>query len=110
MINFDITKIDTEFDKSVVLDGDTGEIFLDPTSEVLKKVEEGLNKIKKLRKSYNQDSITDLGIELRANIGSSEELNAFNDDQIKSVGLFRSEFVYIDRSSKSVESWFSLVA
>ena len=100
MINFDITKIDLNFDKSVVLDGDTGEIFLDPTSDVLKKVEEGLNKINKLRESYNQDSIKDLGIELRANIGSSEEINAFTDDNIKSVGLFRSEFVYIDRSSK----------
>ena len=100
VINFDISKIDTDFDKSVVLDGDTGEIFLDPTSDVLKKVEEGLNKINKLRESYNQDSIKDLGIELRANIGSSEEINAFNDDHIKSVGLFRSEFVYIDRSSK----------
>ena len=49
VINFDITKIDSDFNKSVVLDGDTGEIFLDPTSDVLKKVEEGLNKINKLR-------------------------------------------------------------
>ena len=100
MINFDITKIDANFNKSVVLDGDTGEIFFDPTADVLKKVQEGMNKIDKLKESYNHDSIKYLDIELRANIGSSEEIDAFDDDRIKSVGLFRSEFVYIDRSSK----------
>ena len=87
VINFDISKIDTDFDKSVVLDGDTGEIFLDPTSDVLKKVDEGLNKINKLRESYNQDSIKDLGIELRANIGSSEEVS------IKELGFLLKEII-----------------
>ena len=100
VINFDITKIDANFNKSVVIDGDTGEIFFDPTTDVLKKVQEGMNKIDKLKESYNHDSIKYLDIELRANIGSSEEIDAFDDDRIKSVGLFRSEFVYIDRSSK----------
>ena len=70
VINFDITKIDVDFDKSVVLDGETGDIFVDPSPDVLKKVQEGMNKIDKLNELYNHDSIEYLDIELRANIGS----------------------------------------
>ena len=100
VINFDISTINLNQDKNVVLDGDSGEIFIDPNPEVLERVEEGLAKINKLKEIYNLESIQALDIDLRANIGSNEEINAYNDELIKSVGLFRSEFVYIDKSSK----------
>jgi len=46
--------------------------------------------------NYTQDNIIKLGIEFRANIGSEEELEIFNDKIINSVWLFRSEFIYIN--------------
>ena len=41
-----------------------------------------------------------LGVELRANIGSTDEIKSFKDSLIKSIGLFRSEFLYIEESSE----------
>ena len=41
-----------------------------------------------------------LGVEFRVNIGSLEEINAFNHPFLNSIGLFRSEFIYLDNSTK----------
>ena len=100
VINFDISTMDLNSDEQVVIDGDSGEIFLNPDDTVLNKVIESVTKGDKLKEIYNQQSIESLDITLRANIGSNDEIHAFNDELIKSVGLFRSEFVYIDKTTK----------
>ena len=100
VINFDISILDLSAEEQIVIDGDSGEIFLDPDDKVLNRVEESMNRVDKLKEIYNKKSIDDLNLTLRANIGSNDEIQAFNDQLIKSVGLFRSEFIYIDKTTK----------
>jgi phosphoenolpyruvate-protein kinase (PTS system EI component) len=40
-----------------------------------------------------------LGVNFRVNVGSSEEINNFEHLFLDSIGLFRSEFIYLDRQS-----------
>ncbi len=100
VINFDISILDLSTEEQIVIDGDSGEIFFDPDEKVLNRVKESMDKVDKLKEIYNQKSIEDLNLTLRANIGSNDEIQAFNDQLIKSVGLFRSEFIYIDKTNK----------
>ena len=100
VINFDISILDLSNEEQIVIDGDSGEIFINPDDKILNKVEESMDRSDKLKEFYNQESIDDLNLTLRANIGSNDEIQAFNDQLIKSVGLFRSEFIYIDKTTK----------
>ena len=100
VINFDISILDLSAEEQIVIDGDSGEIFINPDNKILNRVEESMDRSDKLKEFYNQESIDNLNLTLRANIGSNDEIQAFNDQLIKSVGLFRSEFIYIDKTTK----------
>ena len=84
---------------SIVINGSSGEIYTDPTEEIIEKVQEFQNYKLDVVNNYTEENMSKLGIEFRANIGNEEELELFNDKLIDSIGLFRSEFVYIDSDS-----------
>ena len=83
----------------VALDGATGELTINPD----KKAIEELNKTKKLeeeiRNNFIQSSYEEQDFEFLINVGSNEEIDSFSHDFLNSIGLFRSEFIYLDRSS-----------
>ena len=100
VIGVDIESIQKELEDSIAINGSSGEVFLNPDEKVVLEVEKFKVVNQKLKKDYTQKNIDSLEIELRANIGSDEEINEFSDNLIESVGLFRSEFIYIDKPSK----------
>lgn len=86
------------------VDGYTGEIFLDPdrsTSEALaKKQAEDIEKKKLLQDLKGKENITIDGtkINIYANIGSTSDLGAVLNNDANGIGLFRSEFLYLESS------------
>jgi phosphotransferase system enzyme I (PtsI) len=83
----------------VALDGASGELTINPD----KKAIEEMNKTKKLeeeiRNNFIQTSYEEQDFEFLINVGSNEEIDSFSHDFLNSIGLFRSEFIYLDRSS-----------
>jgi phosphotransferase system enzyme I (PtsI) len=83
----------------VALDGASGELTINPDKKAL----EEMNKTKKLeeeiRTNFIQSSYEEQDFEFLINVGSSEEIDSFSHDFLNSIGLFRSEFIYLDRSS-----------
>ncbi len=100
VIGIDIESVKKESDNIVAINGSTGEVFLNPNEKIISEVEKNKLNNEKLKKDYTKKNIESIEIELRANIGNDEEIDQFSDDLIQSVGLFRSEFIYIDKSSK----------
>jgi len=84
---------------TVALDGLSGELIINPDKKAL----EDLNKTKKLeeeiRNNFTQSKYEEQDFEFLINVGSNEEIASFSHDFLNSIGLFRSEFIYLDRSS-----------
>ena len=85
----------------VAINGDSGEIYLNPTQ---KEIEE-LEKIKKEQKY--RDSVTKTAdgyvVELVANIGTPADVEIILRNTAEGVGLFRSEFLYMDSENMPTE-------
>lgn len=99
VIGIEIDTLEYIENASIVINGSSGEIYTDPTEEIIEKVQEFQNYKLDVVNNYTEENMSKLGIEFRANIGNEEELELFNDKLINSIGLFRSEFVYIDSDS-----------
>jgi len=83
----------------IVLDGDSGEVILSPTEDVISEFNRKLENIDLVISNFTQDKYEKLGVNFRVNVGSSEEINNFEHLFLDSIGLFRSEFIYLDRQS-----------
>lgn len=88
--------------KMAVLDGYRGILTIDPTDEVLanarQTLKEELRKQELLKTLKGKETITQSGkkINLYANIGNAKDtLNAIQNDA-EGIGLFRSEFLYLE--------------
>lgn len=87
----------------IILDGDTGVVILRPKPETLSKYERKAAKIKDLSKAYegfrDLPSVTLDGrvIELAANIEFPEEIDSVKDHGVGGIGLYRTEFFYMNR-------------
>ena len=93
----------------VVLDGSTGEVFVDPEASVEKEYEEKrkqfLKDKKELEKYIGQPSVTKDGVqaEIVANIGKPEDVDKVLQYDGEGVGLFRTEFLFMDRTAMPTE-------
>ncbi len=101
----------TEYDGHyAAVDGNTGEVFIDPTEELIQKTENAIKAEKEshdlLRTLIGQPSITTDGtkINLFANIGGLSDIDSVLENDGEGIGLFRSEFVYLGRTSAPTES------
>tara|TARA_B100000900_G_scaffold413151_1_gene436468 strand:- start:1390 stop:3009 length:1620 start_codon:yes stop_codon:yes gene_type:complete len=100
ILGISVNDFDIENAKEVIINGTTGELIINPDKSSLKTVEDYQLTIISYEENYKQESLEKLGIELRANIGSTDEIKNFKDPLIKSVGLFRSEFLYIEETQE----------
>ena len=104
----DITK-KVENGMSVVLDGDTGEVFLEPEEAVVEEYKEKrrifLEEKAALQKFVGKATVTADGhqVELCANIGKPEDAKKVVECDGEGVGLFRTEFLFMDRPNVPTE-------
>lgn len=97
-----------EGDEAIV-DGFTGEIFISPDEEtrarLLKKQADDLNKKRLLQELKGKENITLDGtrIKIYTNIGSIDNIGAVLLNDADGVGLFRSEFLYLENSDYPTE-------
>ena len=92
-----------------IVDGFTGEIFLNPDSETVermgKKQQENEEKKKLLLKLKGKENITIDGtsIKIFANIGGVDNIGSVIVNDAGGIGLFRSEFLYLESSDFPTE-------
>ena len=92
-----------------VVDGSQGMIYVEPTKEVLDEkraaLEEQRKKEQLLQKLKGKENITLDGrkINIYANIGNVSDLGAVLQNDAGGIGLFRSEFLYLERSTYPTE-------
>ena len=109
----DATKILKNGD-SIAINGTSGEIYINPTEEEKQKLidlEKQLEEEKvELEKYKKQESVTRDGIKVKlyANIGLPADAKIALNNTAEGVGLFRSEFLYMDSDTMpSEESQFT---
>lgn len=89
----------------VILNGETGEIFINPTEEIIATFQVKLDEQRRLKEHYAQLSklpaVTKDGthIELMANIGTHMDVDSAMTYGAQGVGLFRSEFLFMGRET-----------
>lgn len=87
----------------LVVDGGDGIVYVNPDADVLERYtqirDEQLEKKSRLRQLASVPAVTLDGVEMRlaANISSLKELNVALSHGASGVGLFRTEFLYMDR-------------
>ena len=100
---------------AVAIDGYTGEVYIDPDGEILKrfedKIKEDTYKKKLLETLRGKENITLDGkkIKLYANIGGIDNIGSVLYNDADGIGLFRSEFIYLDSNDyPSEETQFNI--
>lgn len=94
---------------NVVLDGASGEVILHPDDKTVKEFQEKFDeyqKEKSLLKAYSgKPSVTKDGtkVELVCNIGKPEDANKAVECDGEGIGLFRTEFLFMDRDTMPTE-------
>lgn len=90
--------------KDAIIDGFTGTLYIEPDEKTIAQMTQKKNKveeqIKLLQQLRGQDSITKDGqrIELCANIGNVLDVGSVLNNDAEGIGLFRSEFLYLESS------------
>ena len=103
-------QLDTIYEgRQVVVDGATGVVIIDPTEDVLadftKKREEQLKQQALLQQLKGQPNETKDGKSIRiyCNIGSPEDVDSVLVNDGGGIGLFRSEFLYLNSKTYPTE-------
>jgi len=93
----------------VAIDGETGEIVIAPSAEVLDTYKEKFKKQLELKARYAElaplpaETTDGVRVELMANIGTHMDVDAALTYGCEGVGLFRSEFVFMGREDIPTE-------
>lgn len=93
----------------LIIDGDEGIVYVNPSNEIVehyKKLQQNWKLMREqLQKLADLPSLTKDGYEMQlaANISSLRELEQALENGASGVGLFRTEFLYMDRSSLPLE-------
>ena len=95
--------------RQVVVDGATGAVIIDPTEDVLadfkKKRDEQLRQQALLQELKGKENVTKDGKSIRiyCNIGSPEDVDSVLVNDGGGIGLFRSEFLYLNSKTYPTE-------
>lgn len=99
----------------LIIDGEAGEVYVNPDQDTLKIYQERRDKLAKLKSemfSYKDLAATtkdDRKIHLEANIASPLDLDSVLRNGAEGIGLFRTEFIYMDREkAPDEEEQFSI--
>ncbi|KRK09165.1 phosphoenolpyruvate-protein phosphotransferase [Ligilactobacillus pobuzihii E100301 = KCTC 13174] len=90
--------------QKVIIDGIHGDALVEPTDDELKQYEQKAKDFAAQKAEWarlkNEQSVTADGkqVTLGANIGTPKDVEAATDNGAEAVGLFRSEFLYMDAS------------
>ena len=93
----------------VIVDGFTGDIYLDPDQETIdvmtKKQAEDIEKKKLLQDLKGKENVTIDGTKIKifANIGSVNNIGSVLMNDAGGIGLFRSEFLYLENDDYPTE-------
>ena len=88
--------------EAVVMDGEVGVLFLNPAEDVIKEYNDKKEKIEKekeeLKKLITEEAITPDGrkVDIWGNIGSPKDVDAVIEAGASGVGLYRTEFLFMD--------------
>jgi len=94
---------------TVIIDGFEGNVYLDPDEKTLASITDKIEKKQYhktlLKELKGQPNITMSGqkIKLLANIGSTQDLAAVLENDADGIGLFRSEFLYLESKTFPTE-------
>ena len=100
---------DIKDDTDILIDGENGEVIILPNEEEKVEYEKKRNEFasnKELLKKYRElSSISKDGkrVEIAGNIGSPEDVNKVIENGGEGIGLFRTEFLFMDRDSMPSE-------
>lgn len=83
----------------IALDGSSGELIINPDKKVIETMNKNKKREEEIRTNFKESSYKEQDFEFLINVGSNEEIESFSHDFLNSIGLFRSEFIYLDRSS-----------
>lgn len=89
----------------LIVDGDSGNVILNPDDGQLKQYQSRLEKLNKEKEALlefkHKPTLTadSKKVELLCNIGSDKDCDIALDSGAEGVGLFRTEFLFMDRSS-----------
>ena len=96
-----------EYDgKTIIIDGYEGKIYIEPDYATLTKMRErkdaNLRHVRKLERLKGKENITQSGqrIDICANVGTREDIENVLRSDAGGIGLFRSEFLYMEMGSK----------
>ena len=96
-------------EKIVIIDGETGAFIVNPgediTSRMLKKRDELIKKREALEQLQGKENITKDGKKIRiyCNIGEPEDVSSVLENDGGGIGLFRSEFLFLNNSRYPTE-------
>lgn len=91
-----------EKETSIILNGETGDIIISPDADTISDYENKQAAIEAQKERYRQlkgkPALTSDGVKinLMANIGSTADLVYVKDSDAEGVGLFRTEFIFMD--------------
>lgn len=94
---------------SIIIDGDEGVVLVNPDDETIEKYKNKQNALLQYNKSLevlkNAESISKDGksVEIAGNIGSPNDVLRVLENGGEGVGLFRTEFLYMDKNSFPTE-------
>ena len=97
------TIFEAEENADVIIDGSSGEVYIYPDGETLRRMTDKQKEEKERREHLDDckglEAVTPSGqkIKLYANIQSLRELPSVISNDAEGIGLFRSEFLYLDR-------------
>lgn len=95
--------------RMAVVDGRDGRLYIDPDEDFVHEMqsrrERELEERKRLRELKGQESITRDGrrVSVCANIGNVSDLSCALENDAEGIGLFRSEFIYLEGSDYPTE-------
>ncbi|WP_243298770.1 phosphoenolpyruvate--protein phosphotransferase [Bacillus litorisediminis] len=87
----------------IIVDGLNGEVYIDPTPEVIEKYKRDQDAYEKQKQEWaklvNEKTVTADGhhVELAANIGTPADLKGAHANGAEGIGLYRTEFLYMGR-------------
>lgn len=91
------------------VDGKKGILYLDPSPEVLEALKEqqleAKKRVRQLHQFRGRKTISKSGKEIRlyANVGSVSDVKAALENDAEGIGLFRSEFLYLEKGDFPTE-------
>lgn len=109
IIGIDLPLDDATDGALAVVDGFSGTVYVDPEPELLQQMQERMNreneKKELLQTLRGKENVTLDGkkVQVYANIGNSKDLALVLQNDAGGIGLFRSEFIYLERDSFPTE-------